>query len=243
MEEEVMKKMKNSWSIIVAFVFLLFVASCGEKVYVCSDGREVGDVALCGTASSSAGTLQETSETSAEAIASTETSETTSEEILSEEASTETIDYTLTDSEKALLVERFGPSDRAELSQPLIKNMHAGERYVVALGLRNILGTANRDFVVEVKFREAKDFSNSVLPTDDELIQAWLGKNIFTTYTLDRGEETVIPIIIEVGDTLTTTGDPLLPGTYLFDIYIGYTTSQGNTDEYQDLLLTVQVTE
>lgn len=240
MEDEVMRKMKNSWSIILAFVFLFFVASCGEKVYICSDGREVSDAALCGTTASSAETLQETS---AEAIASAETSETTSEEILSEEASTETIDYTLTDSEKALLAERFGPSDRAELSQPLIKNMHAGERYVVALGLRNILGTANHDFVVEVKFREAKDFSNSVLPTDDELIQAWLGKNIFTTYTLDRGEETVIPIIIEVGDTLTTTGDPLVPGTYLFDIYIGYTTSQGNTDEYQNLILTVQVTE
>ena len=81
------------------------------------------------------------------------------------------------------------------------------------------------------------------METNDELIQAWMSKNLYTTYTLERSEELVLPLIIEVGETITNAGGPTLPGTYIYDIYIDYVTNSGSTDEYEKLLLTVQVAE
>lgn len=194
---------------------------------------------------------QTTEGTIAEETVSESTSETTS--TVSEEESTETTssaseeeettDYTLSASEKALLEQRFGPTVRAVLSNPLVKNLQVGDVYVAGLAVRNILGADTRDFVITIKFREAKDFSNSVLPTDDELVQDWLGKNLYVPYTLERSEELILPIIIDVGDTLTYNGDPTVPGTYIYDVYVDYVTSSGATDEYEKLILTVQVAE
>lgn len=238
--------MKKKYFIYLIILTLLFLVSCGEKrVYVCADGSEVSDSSLCQNAASEISTSSDDNDVSEEEIVEeTEEEVEEIEEITdSSQVSSTTTDYALSDSEKSLLEERLGPAERAELSQPFIKNMHIGDTYIVALGIQNILGTNVHDFVVDIKFREAKDFSNSVLPTDDELIQDWLGKNIFTSYTLERGEKTIIPIIIEVGDRLDNEGNPVVPGTYLYDVYIGYITSQGNTDDYQNLILTLQVVE
>ncbi len=226
------------WNILLVLV-LLFVAGCGQKtVYVCSDGTQVEDATQC---------VESTEETT-QSEETTPTEDNTLEETADEsavESSDETTEqsYILTDTEKALLATRFTASTRAVLSTPLVKNLHSGDIYVVGLGLQNILGSVSHDFIVDIKFREAKDFSNSVLQTDDELIQAWLGKNILTTYTLDRGEKVTIPIIIEVGEYLTENGDTVVPGTYIYDVRVGYITNAGNTDEYQNLIMTVQVTE
>lgn len=192
---------------------LLFVVGCGSKTVVEEESDE-----------------QET-------VISEERGET-------EETAVEEIeDYTLSVAEEALLAEHFGPAERAELSTPFVKDLHVGNVYVAALGLRNILGSVSHDFVVEIKFREAKDFSGSIIPTDDALVQAWLGKNIFVPYALGRSEVLVLPVIIEIGNKLSEDGDPVVPGTYIYDVYIGYITNAGNTDEYQNLLLTVQVKE
>ena len=219
----------------IAFgVVLLLLAGCGQKTaYVCADGTQADAEADCTQAETAADTepvQQETDENIEEVV----------ERIVE---NTEGQSYILSDSEKALLAERFSPSVRAVLSTPLVKDLHAGDVYVVGLGLRNILGSYSRDFVVDIKFREAKDFSGSVLETDDELIQAWLSKNLFTTYSLQRNEEITLPIIIEVGDTLTEKGDPVVPGTYIYDVYVGYITNAESKDEYQNLIMTVQVTE
>lgn len=219
------------------FALALFLIGCGsQKVYVCADGSEVSDVALCSSEIAKEVTAPET-----EAVVEESISEESAEEAVEEEL--EAVDYTLSESEEALLEERFGPSERAVLSTPLVKNMQPGDVYVAGLAIRNILGSAVHDFVVTIKFREAKDFSGSILETDDALIQAWVSKNLYTTYTLERSEELVLPLIIEVGDTITDAGGPTLPGTYIYDVYVDYVTNQGNTDEYEKLLLTVQVAE
>lgn len=215
--------MKTKLYLGLMVVFLLVLAGCGKQT------TETGGI-----------TEEET--TSETSTASEETSaETTS--VSEEEETSATPDYTLSASEKELLEQRFGPTVRAVLSNPLVKNLHVGDVSVVGLAVRNILGADTRDFVITIKFREAKDFSNSVLPTDDELVQAWLGKNLYTPYTLERSEELILPVIIEVGDTLTNDGDPTVPGTYIYDVYIDYVTSSGATDEYEKLILTVQVVE
>jgi hypothetical protein len=218
------------------FLVFLFLVGCGQKtVYVCSDGTEVAETTLCPT------TAEITTEEVVEEIASEESAE---EAVAEESAETsEPIDYTLSDAEKALLQERFTPALRAVVSNPLIKDMNPGDVYVAGLAVRNILGGAEHEFVVTIKFREAKDFSGSILETDDALIQAWMSKNLYTTYTLERSEEVILPVIIEVGETITDRGGPTLPGTYIFDVYVDYVTNQGNTDEYEKLLLTVQITE
>lgn len=212
------------------FIVTLFLIGCGPgKVYVCADGQEVSDAALC----SSTETEEETAETGAPL-----------EETVEEETAQETEeqqDYTLSDSEKALLDTRMQSNTRAALSTPLVKNLAIGDVYVAALGIQNIVG--DHDFVVTIKFREAKDFSGSILETNDELIQAWMSKNLYTTYSLERGEELVLPLIIEVGDTITDAGGPTLPGTYIFDVYVDYITNSEATDEYEKLLLTVQIAE
>lgn len=216
------------------FVVALFLVGCGtEKVYICADGSEVSDAALCPS--------EETEEDAVE----TETivEESSVEQIAEEEAKEVQQDYTLSDSEKALLDSRMESNTRAALSTPLVKNLAIGDVYVAGLGIRNILGSVEHDFVVTIKFREAKDFSGSILETDDSFIQAWISKNLYTTYTLERNEELVLPLIIEVGDTITDVGGPTLPGTYIFDVYINYVTNQANTDEYEKLLLTVQIAE
>ncbi|MFA6888380.1 MAG: hypothetical protein WC254_02690 [Candidatus Woesearchaeota archaeon] len=226
------------WNIALILVFLLLIG-CGQKtVYVCSDETQVEDATEC------AESIIEESMVISETIQA-ETIESIASEETAVEPATDTSQqsYVLSDSEKALLAERFTPSVRAVLSTPLVKNLHIGDVYVVGLAVQNILGASSHDFVVDIKFREAKDFSGSILETDDELVQAWFEKNIFTTYTLQRNEEITLPIIIEVGDYLTETGDPVIPGTYIYDVYISYITNAGNTDEYQDLVLTVQVTE
>lgn len=212
------------------FIVALFLIGCGSgKVYVCAEGSEVSDAALC----SSTETEKETAETGAPL-----------EETVEEETAQETEeqqDYTLSDSEKALLDTRMQSNTRAALSTPLVKNLAIGDVYVAALGIQNIVG--DHDFVVTIKFREAKDFSGSILETNDELIQAWMSKNLYTTYSLERGEELVLPLIIEVGDTITDAGGPTLPGTYIFDVYVDYITNSEATDEYEKLLLTVQIAE
>lgn len=221
------------WHFALVFVFILLIG-CGQKtVYVCSNQTQVEDATACSD------TTEEQADTALEETAQTEN---TAAEEISVDEETAQQSYVLSDSEKALLAERFTPSIRAVLSTPLVKDLHAGDVYVAGLALRNILGSVSHDFIVDIKFREAKDFSGSILQTDDELIQAWIGKNIFTTYTLDRSEEITLPIIIEVGDYLTEKGDPVVPGTYIYDVYISYITNPESTDEYQNLILTVQVT-
>ena len=212
------------------FILALFLIGCGSgKVYVCVDGSEVSDVALC----PSVEIKEET--TDADVVA----QESAVEESAEEES--EVQDYTLSDSEKALLNTRMQSNTRVALSTPLVKNLNVGDVYVAGLGIQNIIG--DHDFVVTIKFREAKDYSVSILETNDELIQAWMSKNLYTTYTLERSEELVLPLIIEVGETITNAGGPTLPGTYIYDIYIDYVTNSGSTDEYEKLLLTVQVAE
>lgn len=220
----------------IALVFvLLLLTGCGQKtVYVCSDETQVDDATQCAETTEET-TLAETTETEQNTVPQETAAETTTD--------TTEQSYVLSDTEKALLAERFTESTRAVLSTPLVKDLHPRDVYVAGLGLRNILGSYNHDFVVDIKFREAKDFSGSILQTDDELIQAWISKNIFTTYTLDRGEEITLPIIIEVGDYLTEKGDPIVPGTYIYDVYISYITNLESTDEYQNLIMTVQITE
>ncbi len=228
--------MKIKYVCLSVFLVFLFLGGCGTKiVYVCSDGTEVTDTALCPT----------TAEITTEEIVEEVSSEESGEEAATEESAetSEQTDYTLSDAEEALLQERFTPAIRAVLSNPLIKDMHLGDVYVAGLALRNILGAADHDFVITIKFREAKDFSGSILETDDALIQAWMSKNLYTPYTLERSEEVILPVIIEVGETITDAGGPTLPGTYIFDVYVDYVTNQGNTDEYEKLLLTVQVVE
>lgn len=215
-------------------VLALFLISCGSQtIYVCADGQEVSDAVLC----SSTETKEEITEI--EPVV----EESFIEQIAEEETKEAQLDYTLSDSEKALLDTRMQSNTRAALSTPLVKSLHAGEVYVAGLGIRNILGSVEHDFVVTIKFREAKDFSGSILETDDSLIQAWMSKNLYTPYTLERNGELVLPLIIEVGNTITDAGGPTLPGTYIFDVYLDYVTNQGNTDEYEKLLLTVQVVE
>lgn len=228
--------MKKIYLGLNLFLVFLFLVGCGTKtVYVCSDGTEVTDTVLCPT----------TSETTGEETSSDVSEESASEEAAAEESaeSSEAVDYTLYDAEKALLEERFTPAIRAVLSTPLVKNMNPGDVYVAGLAIRNILGADDHDFVVTIKFREAKDFSGSIIPTDDALVQAWFSKNLYTPYTLERSEELILPVIIEVGDTITNEGGPTLPGTYIFDVYVDYVTNSGSTDEYEKLLLTVQVAE
>ncbi len=211
------------------FVLALFLIGCRpEKVYVCADGSEVSDTSLCPSAEAA----EETADV-AEIVA--------EESTVEESVEAEVQDYTLSDSEKALLDTRMQSNTRATLSTPLVKNLHPGDVYVAGVGIQNIIG--DHDFVVTIKFREAKDFSGSILETDDALIQAWMSKNLYTTYTLERSEELVLPLIIEVGDTITNAGGPTLPGTYIYDVYVDYITNSGNTDEYEKLLLTVQVAE
>ena len=210
------------------FVVALFLIGCGSgKVYVCADGSEVSDASLCAS---------ETAEEvpSEEAAAEESAVEESAEEV-------EVQDYTLSDSEKALLDTRMQSNTRAVLSTPLVKNLAIGDVYVAGLGIQNIVG--DHEFVVTIKFREAKDYSGSILETNDDLIQAWMSKNLYTTYTLARGDELVLPLIIEVGDTITDAGCPTLPGTYMFDVYIDYITNSEATDEYEKLLLTVQIAE
>lgn len=227
---------KNILFISVLLLFLFVAACSSSKVYVCTDGKEVSSAADC-----SPKTTEQTTESSTEAATEIVSSETS---IAHPGASSEKpVDYTLSDSERALLKSRFPASKRAELSTPLVKNLHSGDVYVAALGLRNILGGATETFTVTIKFREAKDFSGSILQTDDALVQDWLGKNLYTTYTLERGDEIVLPIIIDVGDKLTASGDPVVPGTYIYDVYIAYVTNPEMTDPYQNLILTVQVGE
>lgn len=222
--------MNTKLYLILVIVFLFVFAGCGKEQTTEIEGTVEEETV---SESTSETTTSETSVASEEESA--ETTATSEEE--------ETTDYTLGASEKALLEQRFGPTVRAVLSNPLVKNLHVGDVYVAGLAIRNILGADTRDFVITIKFREAKDFSNSVLPTDDELIQDWLGKNLYIIYTLERSEELILPVIIEVGDTLTYDGDPTVPGTYIYDVYVDYVTSSGATDEYEKLLLTVQVVE
>ena len=223
-----MKKIK----IGILVVVLLFIFGCGRTgepvVYVCEDGSEVSSPGECTSA-----TIEPMEEFD---------SDEQDEEIDVQDTEDEGADYTLSDDERALLEERFTASTRAVLSTPLIKDLDIGDTYVAGLAIRNILGSPH-DFVVTLKFREAKDYSGSIIPTDDALVQAWLGKNLYTAYTLDMNEEVILPLIIEVGDTLTEDGDPVVPGTYIYDVYIDYVTNSEATDEYEKLLLTVQVAE
>lgn len=217
--------MKTKLYVGLLIVFLLVLVGCGKEQTTETEGT-IEETALESTSETT---------TSASEEESTETTATSEEE--------EITDYTLSASEKALLEQRFGPTVRAVLSTPLVKNLQVGDVYVAGLAVRNILGADTRDFVITIKFREAKDFSGSILPTDDAVVQDWFGKNLYTTYTLERSEELILPVIIEVGDTLTYDGDPTVPGTYIYDVYVDYVTSSGATDEYEKLLLTVQVTE
>lgn len=227
--------MKKIIWILFVILFLL-IASCGQKtVYVCADGKEVGSAADCNAIIQALVEIEETATDE-------ESERMNAQDIVVEETEAEQADYTLSAEERALLEERFTASTRAVLSTPLVKNLNPGDLYVAGLAIRNMLGSPH-DFVVTLKFREAKDYSGSIVPTDDVLVQAWLGKNLYTPYTLDRSEEVILPLIIEVGDILTEKGDPVVPGTYIYDVYIDYVTNSEATDEYEKLLLTVQVAE
>ncbi|PIN78607.1 hypothetical protein COV16_05775 [Candidatus Woesearchaeota archaeon CG10_big_fil_rev_8_21_14_0_10_34_8] len=226
--------------IIFVVLISLFVAGCGSNtVYVCADGSEVTDLGNCVETAEeiTEQTTDETSDVIRDDIKISSIDET--EEVVD----VSVVDYTISDEEEALLESRFGAEKRAEISRPLIKNLKIGDVYVVGLGIRNILGASSHDFEVDVVFRQMKDYSNSVHDTDNGLLDAWMSKNLYTTYTLERSDELVLPLIIEVGDELTNTGDPVLPGNYIYDIYVYYLSDGGRRMEYESLMLTVQVAE
>ena len=133
--------MKTKYVCFSLFLVFLFLAGCGTKtVYVCIDGTEVTDTALCPT------TSETTAEDASESVSSSE--ESVEEQVVAEasEETFEQTDYTLSDAEKALLEERFIASSRAVLSTPIVKALHPGDVYVAGLALRNILGAADHDF-------------------------------------------------------------------------------------------------
>ncbi len=152
------------------------------------------------------------------------------------------IDYSLSADEKELLESRFSASERAELSRPLVKNVAIGDVVVVGLVIRDILGQATHDFIVSVDLVDMRDYSNSKHDTDDALIEAWFDRTDLGPYTMERNDEIIIPLIIEVGDMMTA-DVAVLPGNYIFYIAVKYLTGGGMTDTYETLELTLQVAE
>jgi hypothetical protein len=153
---------------------------------------------------------------------------TTEEDIVNEYSDVnkedEEVSYVLSVDEEALLKERFTVDERIDISRPLATELHEGETLVLGLGLRNILGQTTHDFVLDIDFVEMRDYSNSMIDTDDDLLEAWFSRSNLGPYTLERTDEVVVPLIIEVGGMITA-DDALAPGNYIFDINVNYVTN------------------
>jgi hypothetical protein len=150
--------------------------------------------------------------------------------------------YDLSAAEEELLISRFDPSERADVSRPLVKELHVGDVHVLGLAVRNILGQSSRDFVIEVDLVDVRDYTNGVHNTDDALMEAWFERTDMGPYTMERGDEVIVPLVVEIGDMITEM-DEVIPGNYNFDITVAYLTSGGATDDYETVRITLQVVE
>lgn len=210
---------------IIILLGLLFAIGCSSAtVYVCADGSEVSDPQACPSNQQAEDNVDDMDNIY---------------ELVKEEI--QEADYSVSAEEEALLESRFTSDKRVDISRELVTEVHQGDIVVLGLGIRNILGQTIHDFVIDIDFVEMRDFSNSVFDTDDALLEAWFRMTNFGQYTLERTDEIVVPLIIEVGDMMTAE-NPVVPGNYIFDINVNYLTNAG-TDPYETVRLTLQIEE
>ncbi len=127
------------------------------------------------------------------------------------------------------LKDKMKPNIPAIFLKPALPTgLKIGESYVFALGLTNTL-ESEETFLVDVEFKNAKDFSSNPIVVDKTTVLSWFDKNEWGEYKLAKYENVAIPVGVTVGDFIAP-GVMTKPGTYYFDAVITYKRSIGTTD-------------
>lgn len=148
-------------------------------------------------------------------------------------------DYSLPASEVSTLKQHMKSLDKVKLSKALLKDMQADDYAIIALGVKNTVSRVG-EFTVDLSFREGLNPSQQSIQLDHELLEQWIGKNVYATQTIERNEIKYLPLIVEVGDEIAP-GVPLVAGTYIFDVTVNELSDDGLPHPYQAVTLTVQV--
>jgi hypothetical protein len=117
--------------------------------------------------------------------------------------------------------------------------MHSDDYAVIALGVKNTVSRVS-DFTIDLSFREGLTPSQQSIQLDKGLLEKWVAKNVYTTQTIERNEVKYLPLIVELGSEIAS-GNPLIPGTYIFDVTVNELSDDGLPHPYQAVTLTVQV--
>ena len=132
-----------------------------------------------------------------------------------------TVSYVLSSSEKKLAEDKLTTSNYIAVSKTNFgaDALSIGDVYVFGIGVLNIKPT-EEEFFIEARFIEAKDQVSSAIETDKNVMESWLAKNNFgQTYKLETQKQTVIPLIIEVGNKRKSDMETI-PGTYVFEVEV-----------------------
>ncbi len=135
---------------------------------------------------------------------------------------------------------RLSVTTAATLSRPKIMDLDVGDIFVAGIGIRNTEMKTLDDITININFQKAETASRSRIDEVDETVEDWFSINIYEPFSLDKGEEAYLPLIIKVGDVIGSNGDELVPGDYLFDIDVVYD-DDGFETIHQELVLTVQI--
>lgn len=138
---------------------------------------------------------------------------------------------TLFDAEKSLSSDKLKKGERVAVSTPL-KMMNVGDVYTFGVGIKNIYPNP-KNFRLKPVLDDAKSTGLANLIHTDDTIEGWLARNRFETFTLQSGEEKVVPFIVEVGPEVAA-GGKTVPGSYTFDVAFEIETTPRFWDKYNE---------
>jgi len=116
----------------------------------------------------------------------------------------------------ALIEEEMKPAIRASHVYPHSIKLKYGDVQAFGVAIQNTLRDPE-EFQIKVVFDKAYDKYTNQIDVDEAVMNSWL-KTSIEIFELVPGEETMITIIMEVGNKMS--GVKPTPGTYVFDVEI-----------------------
>ncbi|MBW2999450.1 hypothetical protein KY339_02155 [Candidatus Woesearchaeota archaeon] len=157
-----------------------------------------------------------------------------------EEEEVEQVSYELTSAERAK-VEKEVATSKVVISTPSIK-LDVGDVHVFALGINNVHPKTVR-FRIVPQFESAMEMTGGLanrMEADDNTMLGWLAKNKFTTIELDMAEHIILPLIVEVGQNKAP-GEPVVTGSYTFDIEVQFEEAEQFWKNYDEKSHTITI--
>jgi hypothetical protein len=151
------------------------------------------------------------------------------------------INYIVTAEDKTMLEAKLKPNIKGMfLTNSYPTGLLIGESHVFVLGITNTY-EPTYDFMVKLKFKEARDARNNIIDgVDPATVLAWFDDNEWqAAYNLKQYDQAFIPVGLTVGEKMGQ--KQTAPGTYYFEMEITYQRSKISTEEHDTLPFNLKV--